>query len=641
VTRRRRDEVGSDADRRARGNEGLRQHPWPGKRALTDALGRPAPRDQISIPGKRALTDGMSRRAQVDGGQAALPVLGQAVQRKANGAGPAAVDPRLVAAEGTQGPGEPLPHLDVIQRAFGRHDVSGIQAQIGGDAVDACDALGAEAFATGTRVAFRAAPTLHTTAHEAAHVVQQRAGVSLSGRLGADGDAYERHADAVAEAVVRGETAEGLLDAFARPGAGASNAAAVQLRRGGASAARRAALEVIITTNDDPERVERAFGTYWSVTVREEAGASQWDVATLRRIHEQLKRLPEPHVRRVWRKLVRTKDNTGGGWSRSQRTIFLGEDALGDAAKPKKWVMGIGTLLARAARLGDTTIFVSDPRGFTEGDEVLVAPRTPAQEAVRIREVTDEGYVLEGPLLADHKAATLVGPEGDASIHKTVWLDHAVRHELGHAVETALGGVKGFTAGLAGWWAGTDFDRWAAAMGTPWVTSDGAEVPMEDQRDIKRHILARLHAGGERKPIESDLATDHAVVRYLDQAVPVIEAARPCIAGGENHWAEAQNLKQYGSRTFTMNFHYKQLQYLNTDAFVSRVSDFALYAPGEFFAETYSVYYEDAGLVPEGQLGKKVPVAAWRDWITAHVHRPGMPRPGGAGVGRSGGRAEL
>jgi hypothetical protein len=35
---------------------------WPGKRALTDALGQPAPRDWIAVPGKRALTDTMSRR---------------------------------------------------------------------------------------------------------------------------------------------------------------------------------------------------------------------------------------------------------------------------------------------------------------------------------------------------------------------------------------------------------------------------------------------------------------------------------------------------------------------------------------------------------------------------------------------------
>jgi hypothetical protein len=50
-----------------------RAQAWPGKRALTDALGQPAPRDWIAVPGKRALTDTMSRRA---GGRALPPSLG-------------------------------------------------------------------------------------------------------------------------------------------------------------------------------------------------------------------------------------------------------------------------------------------------------------------------------------------------------------------------------------------------------------------------------------------------------------------------------------------------------------------------------------------------------------------------------------
>jgi hypothetical protein len=59
------------------------------------------------------------------------------------------------------------------------------------------------------------APDLHTAAHEAAHVVQQQAGVQLKGGVGAVGDSYELHADAVADAVVQGKSAEGLLDQMA------------------------------------------------------------------------------------------------------------------------------------------------------------------------------------------------------------------------------------------------------------------------------------------------------------------------------------------------------------------------------------------------------------------------------------------
>jgi uncharacterized protein DUF4157 len=114
------------------------------------------------------------------------------------------------AAAGLAEPAGALPHRDRIQALFGRHDVSGVQAHVGGAATVASEAMGAEAYATGDHVAFRAAPDLHTAAHEAAHVVQQRAGVALKGGVGEVGDPYEQHADAVANAVVAGRSAEPL-----------------------------------------------------------------------------------------------------------------------------------------------------------------------------------------------------------------------------------------------------------------------------------------------------------------------------------------------------------------------------------------------------------------------------------------------
>ena len=71
--------------------------------------------------------------------------------------------------------------------------------------------MGASAFATGSTVGFAQSPDLHTAAHEAAHVVQQRGGVQLKDGVGRAGDTYERHADAVADRVVRGDSAEALL----------------------------------------------------------------------------------------------------------------------------------------------------------------------------------------------------------------------------------------------------------------------------------------------------------------------------------------------------------------------------------------------------------------------------------------------
>ncbi|MEZ4363203.1 MAG: DUF4157 domain-containing protein [Kofleriaceae bacterium] len=126
-----------------------------------------------------------------------------------------------LARRATEGAGGSLPHLELIQAAFGHHDVSGIRAHQGGGAAEAANALGASAFAIGDAVAFSSAPDLHTAAHEAAHVVQQRDTVQGLGGLSDSDDPHERHADAVADAVVAGGSAEALLDQ-ARGGGGLS-----------------------------------------------------------------------------------------------------------------------------------------------------------------------------------------------------------------------------------------------------------------------------------------------------------------------------------------------------------------------------------------------------------------------------------
>jgi len=124
------------------------------------------------------------------------------------------------AARGVASGGGAMPYADQIQRSFGGNDVSHVQAHTGGAAQDASSAMGAEAFASGDHVVFGGAPDLHTAAHEAAHVVQQQAGVSLAGGVGQVGDKYEQHADKVADAVVQGKSAEPILAEMGGAGGG-------------------------------------------------------------------------------------------------------------------------------------------------------------------------------------------------------------------------------------------------------------------------------------------------------------------------------------------------------------------------------------------------------------------------------------
>jgi hypothetical protein len=141
---------------------------------------------------------------------------GETVQRAESGEGePSDAAVRAAAAEGVRTPSGTLPYLDRIQAGFGRHSVGHVEAHVGDQATRASLAMGARAFAAGDHVVFAGEPDLRTSAHEAAHVVQQQAGVRLPGGVGREGDVYERHADAVADAVVAGRSAEGLLESFA------------------------------------------------------------------------------------------------------------------------------------------------------------------------------------------------------------------------------------------------------------------------------------------------------------------------------------------------------------------------------------------------------------------------------------------
>lgn len=132
-----------------------------------------------------------------------------------------------MAEEGVRGPGSSLPYAGRLQAAFGAHDLGGVRAHIGAGASASCEGMEAEAYATGPDLAFDGTPSLFVAAHEATHVVQQQQGVQLKGGVGEAGDAYERQANEVAARVVRGESAEPILDQIA-PGGGAATGAGAE-----------------------------------------------------------------------------------------------------------------------------------------------------------------------------------------------------------------------------------------------------------------------------------------------------------------------------------------------------------------------------------------------------------------------------
>jgi hypothetical protein len=773
------------------------------------------------------------------------------VQAKATG--DALADPGALhqtASSGVAGGGGPLPHMDAIQQAFGRHDVAGVRAHTGSAAASATAAMGAEAYATGNDVAFGSgSPSLHTAAHEAAHVVQQRGGVQLKGGVGQVGDAYEQHADAVADRVVQGKSAESLLDQHAGAGATAGavqhkalqfeikadlrkamagwgsddnaviarlqsataaelqqviadaglmhqlqselsranmervldmlqapvgqklrlamagwghdeayifrtlnaaspaelaavaadaglisqlkgelsranmnrlldrvsmpltqkmqfamsgwgcddryltdsvahasiadvtalagNAAlmgqiagemsgrafdalrgsmahriyleghnpiaawnllrdphratrATRLLSFGSVAEQRAMLDAVIATGTDVPAVMQAFESYWNIDSGAAAGQS-WTVAYIRQVHAQCKTLPEGDVRNgVFSKLTLIAGSGGSMSSGGEFQVGAGAGAVG--TQP----YGVGTELASAAAAGATVINVKDPAVFTTGATISVGHGQPGADVRRITTVAGNTFTVDRALTSAHGVTSRVTPDDQTAIADVAWLPAVVRHEIAHSVDTALGGLvrTGFTHGLGGFDSGVTFDTWASTMGSPWSTNDGSAITQAEKDEIKAAIeAAKKGAGGN--PLNAGLARTHAVNKYWTKDVPVIEAAKPCIGGGQSYWNNPEQVKHYGSKRFAINPYYHEYQYYNEQVHAQRVRNYSIFAPAEFFAEVYTVFYEQVGTVPDAQLGARVPVSSWRDWIRNNVHNRGLtpaaPSPAGSG----------
>lgn len=191
--------------------EGPIASPWNLQQALLDPTRTPA-RAVLALQrkvGNRELSNLLTKvRRDIASSQQASA----STELESGSAGQAFTDsPLAIAARGLSGPSEPLPFYRAIQQAFGRHDLSHVQAHQGPAARTAARALGATAFAMGEKLAFQERPDLFTAAHEAAHVIQQRGGNVPAGGVGKEHDRYEQQADQVASAVVRGQNVEGLL----------------------------------------------------------------------------------------------------------------------------------------------------------------------------------------------------------------------------------------------------------------------------------------------------------------------------------------------------------------------------------------------------------------------------------------------
>lgn len=111
-----------------------------------------------------------------------------------------------MARAGLRGSASQLPFMSRFQRLLPEMDLSSVRAHTDPLAAATAARIGTRAYTLGDDVAFGPNPSPHTVAHEVAHVLQQRAGLTIPGGVGHVGDSHEKQADAAADALVQGKT---------------------------------------------------------------------------------------------------------------------------------------------------------------------------------------------------------------------------------------------------------------------------------------------------------------------------------------------------------------------------------------------------------------------------------------------------
>ncbi len=146
----------------------------------------------------------------------------------AEGGGDADAQASEQAEQGFRGTPSTVPHKELLERSFGI-SLDGIEAFLGTDAQAATAALGANAVASGNRMAFSTnTPDPALVAHEVMHVIQQTTGSVDIGGSGIE-KTGEGQAEAVEAAVASGKRALSALDVDPRNPLGsiASNASTI------------------------------------------------------------------------------------------------------------------------------------------------------------------------------------------------------------------------------------------------------------------------------------------------------------------------------------------------------------------------------------------------------------------------------
>lgn len=297
----------------------------------------------------------------------------------------------------------------------------------------------------------------------------------------------------------------------------------------------------------------------------------------LKTTYQTLARLPDAHVQQERIKEIKhdhVKGDEAGYWNAG-----AGEIMISEGLKP-----------------GDGPEMLSPRSGLMTREQV--------RKAYGWDDATIDKHVADGRL--EEKT------QGGVKMYElpVITLDkytQVLLHEIGHSVDSILGGRTAAIFDIAGWrqFDEGDFDRWAAEMGG-WD-----KVSASDQKQIRQAWLDALKS---KQSVASIVDKDHPAQAKKYEGVGIVDATR----GG--HTALYTGPITANGRSFVMQPYYGYFYSLKVEAASNAPSGYSLYAPQEYFAECYVEYYRLVDGTPEGNKlkGGLLP-APIKKWFDTHV----------------------
>ncbi|HMG54628.1 MAG TPA: hypothetical protein VK601_14125, partial [Kofleriaceae bacterium] len=170
-------------------------------------------------------------------------------------------------------------------------------------------------------------------------------------------------------------------------------------------------------------------------------------------------------------------------------------------------------------------------------------------------------------------------------------------HEIGHSVDSMLGGHTVVVFDHAGWheFNDTGFETWAAEMGG-WD-----RVSAADKVKIRE---AWIDATREGKGVHQLVSRDHPALHERNAGVPIVDSAR------EGKSFQRDERVAHNGRVFVAGSYPGTWYSLKAEVVPSAPSYFSLHAPQEYFAESYVEYYRKVDGSPGSEANKGGGLAA-------------------------------